>query len=134
MGAWGAGVFENDEALDWLADLAATNDPQAIRDALALGGAPIEADEAINALAAAEVVAAMRGRALADPPEQLQQVVALRHDAADPELVPAALVAVKRVREASELRELWEDVGAEDWLAALADLEARLRALIPAKA
>jgi hypothetical protein len=134
MGAWGAGVFENDEALDWLADLADTNDPQAIRDALALGGAPIEADEAINALAAAEVVAALRGRPLLDPPEQLQQVIALRHDAADPELVPAALVAVKRVRESSELRELWEDVGAEDWLAALVDLEARLRALIPAKA
>jgi hypothetical protein len=133
MGAWGAGVFENDEALDWLSDLVEKKDAQVIRDALSLGGAPIEADEAINALAAAEVVAAMRGRTLADPPDQLLEVVALGHDA-DPELVPAALVAVKRVREASELRELWEDVGAEDWLAALADLEARLRALIPAKA
>jgi hypothetical protein len=136
MGAWGAGVFENDEALDWLGDLVEANDLGPIRAALAgaQGGGFLEADAAIAVLAAAEVVAALRGRPMADPPEQLGEVLAAGHVADDAELVPAALSAVRRVRERSELRELWDDVGSEDWVSALEDLEARLRALIPAKA
>ncbi len=43
------------------------------------------------------------------------------------ELVPLALAAVRRAREGSELRELWDEAEPDDWLAEVADLERRLR-------
>jgi Domain of unknown function (DUF4259) len=65
MGAWGPAVFENDSAADWLAEL-----PAALPQTLELTFRPVvatepdlylEEPETSEALAAAEVVAAMRG-------------------------------------------------------------------------
>lgn len=62
MGAWGHGSFQNDCALDWLAELEAGG-IEAIREALQPSAHEyIEVDDASNAIAAAvEIVAAARG-------------------------------------------------------------------------
>jgi len=66
MGAWGPGVFENDDACDWVFELVESEQLSAVDCAL---DATLEADEDLidaspscNALAAAEVVAALAGR------------------------------------------------------------------------
>src|SRR5690606_8457907 len=67
--AWGPGTFDNETALDWLGDLELA-DADYVRDALAGVAEAHDADELDAhayraALAAAEIVAAARGRALA---------------------------------------------------------------------
>lgn len=134
MGAWGTGSFENDSAADWIADLDA-----ALPVTLGLTLSPVadvETDlyvdelEASEAIAAAEVVAAMGGhpgRALDDRPEVREW--ALNHaDWLSAGLVRQAATAVERVRSASELRELWAETDSFTvWLEALEDLLRRLR-------
>lgn len=135
MGAWGVGSFENDSAADWLAQL-----PAALPQTLDLTFRPvvaIEADlyleepEASEALAAAEVVAAIRG--------QPGVVIVTRPDVESwaqehagwltPELVRSAVAAVDRIQSSSELQELWADSEEyEDWLAVVDDLRHRLQA------
>jgi hypothetical protein len=48
---------------------------------------------------------------------------------ADRGLIDAALQAIDRIRMSSELRELWDEVGADEWIATLKDLETRLRSV-----
>jgi len=74
MGAWGAGNFENDDALDWLAVLQAEGLPAAgaaIQDVLTLADDYLEAPTCCAALAAAEVIAALRGRPASRLPDEL---------------------------------------------------------------
>jgi Domain of unknown function (DUF4259) len=129
MGAWGAGAFDNDDALDWVGALEERGDA-AIRDALAAVAAAGEDDDvesgaAAEALAASEVVAALSGHAADGVPEAARAWVEGRgvppHD-----LVELALRAAARVERSSELRELWEEAGADDWVSAVRDLRFRL--------
>jgi len=74
MGAWGAGNFENDDALDWLAVLQAEGLQAAggaIQDVLTLADDYLEATTCCAALAAAEVIAALRGRPASRLPDEL---------------------------------------------------------------
>ena len=69
MGAWGAGGFENDTALDFAAALESVDD---IVGVFAVDpGEKIDADTASTIIAAAECVAAMLGRPADDIPEDL---------------------------------------------------------------
>ena len=65
MGDWGSGPFENDAALDWLADLTAGETLEPARAALSRitdgGDEPLDLWDAWEAVAAAETVAALRG-------------------------------------------------------------------------
>ena len=64
MGAWGTGNFENDTALDWVWDLKTATNLKLIEQAVsdALGASDfLDADLGCTCLAAAEVVAALRG-------------------------------------------------------------------------
>jgi hypothetical protein len=72
MGAWGAGAFDNDDALDWLSELVDSPDfalGRAVLDVTALEY--LEAPEGSAALAAAEVVAAARGHPAALLPDEV---------------------------------------------------------------
>ena len=69
MGAWGFGTFENDDAGDWLFDLEETNDLSLIEQTLTLEDDYIEAPDGCNALAAAEIVAALMGKTRGCLPE-----------------------------------------------------------------
>src|SRR5688572_3757164 len=103
MGAWGEGVFENDQAGDWLDQLVESGKPKAIDTALskALKAKPgqLDADEAAAALAAAEVVAAARGHRHADLPEEVREWLASSGYAPTESTVAVCLRSVERVRD-----------------------------------
>ena len=130
MGAWGAGVFDNDTALDWLDALERTGSAAVSKALRSLPDAAgyIDADQASDALAAAEVVAAARGNPAAELPGEAADWVQAHGPSVPYELTEVAADAVARIRTDSELRDLWEESGAEVWYAALDDLLARLNA------
>jgi hypothetical protein len=66
MGAWGFGSFDNDDAADWIFELEESSGVTALVSAFKAikPDRYLEAPECSVALAAAEVVAALRGRPL----------------------------------------------------------------------
>jgi hypothetical protein len=127
MGAWGAGAFDNDDALDWLSELGDSPDFALGRAALDVTALEyLEAPEGSAALAAAEVVAAARGHPVALLPDEV--TAWLRSNRAEVSQLDAALAlsAVDRVlAEKSELREMWMD-GGDAWMEGVQDLRRRL--------
>jgi hypothetical protein len=132
VGAWGCDSFGNDDAMDWVIDLEDADDLAPVRDAFAAAppaGEYLEAPIASVGLAAAEVVAALRGRPAAELPEEVTAWVAAHAAPPDSALLARAREMVARVAESSELRELWDEAKSQDreaWLAGVADLGARL--------
>jgi hypothetical protein len=138
MGAWGHGIFDNDDAADWVYELEEAADDGVVERTLrAVASQPedayVEAPEAAAALAAAEVVAAsvtgshdalVSGGAYS---EGALAWVRSHGSAVRPELVPLALAALRRARHSSELRELWDEAGPDEWLAEVGGLERRLQ-------
>lgn len=125
VGAWGSGAFENDDAADWaneFEDQDATAGLAIIRSAIAAveESEYVEAPEGSSMVAAAQVIAA-----LVSPASTTTTYGAAALDWAarsgarpDVELVSAARRALQRVIAAdSELAELWEEAGGEDWRA-----------------
>jgi len=135
MGAWGAGIYDNDDAADWVAELTADG-TAAIKRTLegALGTPYLEAPDGACALAAADVVARLVSSGAGEASTYCEDVVtwvAANPGAASAELLDRSLAVVVRVQsEGSELHELWwedeESLGL--WRASLADIELRLRA------
>jgi hypothetical protein len=113
MSAWGDGVFENDQACDWLDQLVETGKPTAIDKALSFAlkakTGRLEADEASAALAAAEVVAAARGHRHADLPDDAKEWLATSGYVPTESSLALCIKTVERVRDDSELRELWAE-------------------------
>ena len=134
MGAWDVGTFDNDTACDWGFELAETADTGLVASTLAraleAGGADLEAGVACEALAAAEVVARLRGRwgERNAYTETVDAWVEAHPAEPSPELVSQALAAIDRVlAEPSELLDLWSDGDdLASWRAAVADLRARV--------
>jgi hypothetical protein len=131
MGTWGASPFENDNASDWIWELAEAKDTSVLSDALE--AVTSEEEEEVfegweEALAAAEVVAALRGKPLAELPEEVN--VFVKEQGAkppSPKLVKLAITAVERAGKASDLKERWEESGdAKEWHDTLKDLLKRL--------
>jgi len=106
MGAWGAGGFENDAALDFVATIESADDLVA---ALASKpGEKIDADTASMIIATAECVAAMLGRPADDLPEDLAaRLVGFGRPQAV--LLEKARNHVSMVISHSELSELWAE-------------------------
>jgi hypothetical protein len=150
MGTWGKGSFENDWALDWLADLYKSHDASLLLGALTrviehgctkhMRASFIErlvgrrrrtdwltAGDSARAIAAAEVVAVWRGNAPETIPERLSSWAESHRDHFRAELVSAALKAVEIVRANSELKDLWDQGGSSDWAEVIRDLEQRLQ-------
>jgi hypothetical protein len=130
MGAWGAGSFENDDAMDWVVGLAEGSGDAVLRDALTpiatTDDRYLEAPDCSIAVAAAEAVAAARGHANASLPDEVVGWVRKKPEVTG-ELVALARSAVDRIAAKSELRDLWDESdSAETWRAAMTDLRARL--------
>jgi Domain of unknown function (DUF4259) len=130
MGAWGAGSFENDAAMDWAGSVQSLEDVRGPFERLkAVGAEYVDADLACEVIAAAETVAMLMGRKIPNFPEDLGQLLA---DAGEPDKQTYHLArgAVMQVMRDSELAELWEEAAAEDgvneWLAELTSLIERL--------
>jgi Domain of unknown function (DUF4259) len=133
MGAWGSGSFENDDASDWIADFCDEPDKELISDALstvAEMGADeyLEAPECSVGIAAAEIVAALKGAANPDLPDDAKECVAKLNIKADPRMASLALKAIERIKTNSELKELWDEAESpNEWYSAIDNLETRLR-------
>ena len=137
MGAWGINNFENDAALDWIAEFA---EKQSIDKIEGLFTDAIEDDEpdvdlGSAVLAAAELLAIAQG----NEPEEFDDTFLEDHEIdlesiqewLDADLINLALNAVEKISEAtdSELRSLWEEADELDhWLHVVVDLKKRVKA------
>ena len=129
MGAWGHGSFENDTALDWLADFEGEGADTVLVALEDVANADVEedidADRACVALAAAEIIAALKTGDEGRLNEEARTALATYRDDIDvAALAPVAARAVARIAEVSELKEFWEET--EDFDAWSADLDALL--------
>jgi hypothetical protein len=133
MGAWGADSFDNDTACDWAAGLESTKDLSLVRAAIEVAADPetefVDADLGCEALAACEVLARLRGApgARNEYTETVDAWVAAHPQVAPASLLQLAHRAIDRViGEDSDLRQLWEESDASEWLAAVESLRKRL--------
>lgn len=131
MGAWGIGNYENDDALDWAYDLEQTQDTTLIIESLETitehGDEYLEDPDCCIALAATEVVAALKNVASPNLPNKVKQWVSLRQNTGEDNLVQLALKAIQRIRTNSELKDLWDESKYKaEWYNALDDVERRL--------
>jgi Domain of unknown function (DUF4259) len=116
MGAWGSGIFENDTACDFAADVAEGGGvslvDQALDRVLARGGNYLEAREAEECLAAAEIIARLKGSPGDETPYTALVDAWIKGSPASvsAEIVEKAKRAIARVlAEPSELVELWAE-------------------------
>lgn len=133
-GGWDVGPFDNDDALDWVWELSESEDLSVVEEALQAAtrsSGYLEAPTGSVALAAAEVVAALKGKPRALLPEEVNEWVTSHALEVDERLVQAARQAIVLVRngESSELAQLWSDSEEllDQWRKDLADLEMRLQ-------
>ncbi len=131
MGAWAAGNFDNDDAGDWVWELAEAEDTSILEEAFSRVTDPdcyLDAPDCSIGIAAAEVVAALRQRPAAKPPEEVTAFVARIGTPPSPVLISSALRALDRIKTKSELQELWDESDSRaEWHQAVAELEGRLR-------
>jgi hypothetical protein len=131
VGSWGAASFENDAAAEWFLRVEEAPDPgavmaTAIDDVLGAGEEP-ELDPCYEALAAAELLACCAGQLPDRLPDNVKRWVQANSHGPHSDEVALATQAVARVREESELRDLWEtDDECPQWLADVDDLLSRL--------
>lgn len=133
-GAWDIGPFENDDALDWVWELTDSDGLAPLNrafDDVLRSPRYVEAPSASIAIAAAEVLAALKGTARDELPDEVTQWVEGRRLKADSRTVEKAVNAIRLIMddEVSELAQLWADAPelAEDWRASLEDLLERLQ-------
>jgi len=132
MGAHGPKSFDNDAAMEWVAELAEYTDFSGVAGAIDAVMADkadyLDADVCEEGIAAAEIVAAAAGKPAGDLPADAKAWIGGKPKP-DAALVARTIEAIAAIREKSELREFWED--SEDlagWNSAMDDLKARLEA------
>ena len=136
MGAWSYESFGNDEACDWVARLEEQEDfgfVESTLDAVInVGSDYLEAPEACEAIAAAEVLARARGNPGTEETTSHGVDAWLQRVNVKPSatLIVKARRALDRIQtEPSEWMELWEDSDDLDaWRAAVNDLTVRVGA------
>lgn len=130
MSAWSTGTFDNDDAMDWLVELQATDDEAFLQATLeAAGERYLEAPDGARILCACELVAALIGQAASELPEMAREWVE-QHPVLDVHaLLPIAMDGLDRVLAMdSELEELWRENADEytAWRQNVLTLKARL--------
>lgn len=112
------GNFGNDEATDWLYDLEETYGTELLAEAFDVitKGEFHEQSDCCIALAAAEMVAAAKGKPAPDLPDDARKWLG-NQDTSDLAKIKAlskkAIIAVKKIQNKSELRDQWED--SDEW-------------------
>ncbi|MEM9631514.1 MAG: DUF4259 domain-containing protein [Pseudomonadota bacterium] len=122
MGVWATGSFGNDTALDFVAGV---KNFATVRDTLKKleqETAALDAEDASIALAACDLLAAAIGR----PPADLPDLPSLENEQVSEDLLETAKTIVNRVRENSELAELWSEEDDAEWQLELDGLVLRL--------
>lgn len=129
MPGWGTGSFENEDAQNFLNELAtlAPSDLKEILARAAEGEEYLQASESSVVVAAAEIVATAKGAPPQAVPRQIAEWGRQFEGAPSAEMTDLACRAVNRVRVNSELKDLWQEAeGLNDWSAGLRELEQRL--------
>ncbi|WP_336776987.1 DUF4259 domain-containing protein [Paenibacillus sp. MMO-58] len=135
MGAWGTGIFENDDVQDWKEELLESEGFVFIEETLESVIEEedyIEVDIASNAIGAMEVLAALQGKPGEELKNESSYVEGLNewietHKGHGKSLLPLAKKAIKKIKKDSELKELWEESeNYKDWLKIIKDLKKRL--------
>ena len=130
MGTWGTGLFEDDDAADWVWELQESADLGIVRaalEAIERKSQYLEAPECAVALAAAEIVAGLCGQPAQGLPEEVSAWIAAHDSLPATPLKALALRVVQRVQSDSELRELWEE--SDEWGGWSANVESLARRL-----
>jgi len=132
LGTWGSGSFENDDAADFAVEFESEG-LLALYDALDLEDAEdLDAPTAQRAIAAAELVAMAERGDSEDTAISPELYEAMQRHASDiapvlAELKELSLAALDKAEaDHSELKQLWDEDDAGEWLAAMADLRQRL--------
>jgi len=134
MGDWGHKPFDNDSACDWASDLEEVDDLTHIE--FTIDNALDDEEPFLDAGAGCEVIAACEtlARLLGKPgpsdqyTKDVEAWVAEHPVKPTPALLKRADKALERVLSAdSELRQCWDEVGPQEWLAVVKDLRQRLR-------
>jgi len=135
MGTWGLGAFDNDDAMDWCYALKYANDLAPIETALngvlnrGKHNEYLELSDCCESLAAAEVIAAVKGKSAVQLPQEVVVFIKRHTITPSPRIIKLACDAVTAVRDVSELRDLWDETDdAEYWLKGVDDLRERLTA------
>ncbi len=135
MGTWGEKNFENDTAGDWIYDLEEQADVRSflVETLQKVSGAGkddyIEASECYEALAAAEVICAMRSRPCTDLPDEVKAILEKHPVEPDVDLLALASDAAGRILADSELKELWDETEEDSWQKVIKDLIERLHGI-----
>jgi hypothetical protein len=126
-------AFDNDDANDWAYGLDGVSDLSLVESAFAevesASDGNLEPGPACNALAACEVLARLRGRPgyTNAYTEKVDRWVAAHQVEPPSRLIARGGAAIVRILGPdSELREVWEEVGDEEWRAAVEDLRNRM--------
>lgn len=131
MGAWGFGSFENDDALDWVVDLEQTDDFSLLIDTfneiIAEDIDCLEAPECSMAIAASEVVAALKTGDYSGLPENLKNWIKGKEPPSE-SLINKARNSITKILNDSELKELWEENTElfPKWVAILKEIQKKL--------
>lgn len=129
MAGWGTGSFDNEHAQQWIRQLHSLR-PDELQNIFSQAGASdyLQAREASVVIAAAEVLAAANRRPGDAVPREVATWVGPDPEPPTMELLDLSIQAVGRVRQNSELRDLWlQAEGLNEWSAGLRGLERRLR-------
>ena len=130
MGSWGVGSFENDGACDWVYELEKVKNLGLIEQAIGRANSQeyVDCNIGEEAVAACEVLAALRGRPGQKLPESLTTWATQNPHELSANLLEQAQLALRRIDSRdSELQEVWGETGLfKDWQAAIEDLHQRL--------
>lgn len=135
MGTWGTGSFDNDTAADFLAEATGHGDLSPVHEAIdnvLTSTEYVDADDACQAIVAAEILAAALGRPTpaAQQEERIGPWLARMRPAVDAALATRAGYALDRIlEENSELLERWEETDAFlEWHAGVIELRRQFQA------
>jgi hypothetical protein len=134
MGTWSTESFGNDNAADWALELADALDLSLIEDTLQsvldAGDDLVDSPQGEEAIAAADVVARLKGRfGTRDPfSEPVDKWVQAHPMTPSSDLISQAIRAIDRITsDPSELLDCWrESEHLQEWMAAIEDLKSRL--------
>lgn len=128
MGAWGFAFNENDDAADWLADFGEGPGWPQVSSALQIDQTGyVESDQASQAVAAAEIVAAANGHP--HPALAVEIVAWIGNEGGRDEgqrMTGLAAGVVQYLMHHGELAELWGEGDATGWAGEMAGLLQRL--------
>ena len=135
MGAWGTGMFDNDDAADWAYELVGSNDLTPARQALAAtmdSDGWLEIPEGARAVAAAATVAASFDGDVRGLSDEVVEWLEHHPDAGTQADARLAVDALERIASVdSELREVWlEARNGPAWVEEIARLAYRLARVV----